>query len=103
MVGKIKIPAILTLLKKHGMGGEKFLEGFVTGFPSTGSAGAPGVYPTQEVKPPKLTRKTLLEEAPDQVKAFANQRLCAKEHEELLWNEAQEQQKKGWLEGPFFF
>ena len=96
---KVHLPLLRETLQDLGMGGSAWVDQFAAGFPLVGSVGEEGVYPLKGDPPPPIPVGLLLEGASARCRKRMSARLSS--HDARLWEEALEQKRKGWLEGPF--
>ena len=99
-IAKVHAPPLQELPSNREIGGSKWAERFVTGFPTLGSPGAPGVYPEVPNAPPPISRQQLFDTARSR---FRRNKVSQEAHRSKLGSEAIEQAEKGWLDGPFPF
>ena len=62
---EILLPLLQEAMLDLGMGGSKWVDQFLTGFPITGSVSEEGVYPKKGDPPPPISRSDLLDGAPE--------------------------------------
>ena len=96
--GKLKTLALHALLSHFDLGGAKWLQQFNFGFPIVGAVSQEGVYKPDPTigDPPAISGIWAGAQERFTTRAKASGRLHATE----LWNEALEQTRAGWLDGP---
>ena len=60
---RLHVPLLEELLEENGMGGSEWRDEFVTGFPTLGELGEPGVYPPSTHPPSYISREELPKKA----------------------------------------
>ena len=95
----LNVALVAQLASFCGMGGAGWLEGYVKGFPISGSICQSGVFPltSEPDNPNPLPRSSLFDGAEARFKARAHRR---PPHSQTLWTEAEEQVAAGWLAAP---
>ena len=95
----LNIALIAQLTNFCGLGGHRWLEGYIRGFPITGIIRQSGVFPLtlKPDNPEPLEISELLEGSIDRFKARSKRR---PPHSQILWREALAQANSGWLDPP---
>ena len=95
----LNIALLAQLANFTGMGGARWLENYIKGFPITGTICQSGVFPLtlKPDNPDPLDIQTLLEDSIGRFKSRSSRR---PPHSQILWKEALAQVESGWLEQP---
>ena len=98
--GKVKVKAMLSLMKQANLGGQRWVKQFIFGFPLVGELSQRDVYPPsrKEVLTP-IGLPELLQGAEE----LFSSRACKSgfKNGQALWGEALAQHSAGWLTAPF--
>ena len=94
----LKTVALLHLMKNFGLGGDRWLQQFVFGFPIIGEMDQTGVYPRDDSKRPPPPLEGIWKD--NQKRFMTRARASGFLNAQLLWDEAMSQVKKGWLADP---
>ena len=98
--GKVKVTAMLSLMKQANLGGQRWVEQFSSASALVGERSRLGVYPPsrKEVTPP-VGRSELLQDTGELFSSRASQ--SGFKNGQALWDEAPTQHQAGWLTAPF--
>ena len=94
----LHIPLLKHCLKAFGMEGDRWVNGFIFGFPMTGTHSQENVYPIDRGVAPAADINIW----DDSVERFLTRsKAASSSHDACLWEEALSQVNSGWLEGPW--
>ena len=98
--GKLKAVALLSLMGQANLGGKRWADQFISGFPLIGELIQQGVYPASPKEViPTLRRSELFQGNCERFSARASKSGC--KNGQHLWGEALARHQAGWLTSPF--